>query len=185
MTPHAGYLLASPQAWQLCEDSTAWSPKCVQHLRPSAPGQTGEDWGGVWPGRVDFGLPHKQAAVCGQGMDIEWVDSYLNNKLDWTQNTDRLQEGPEQAPALFKHRSPGERGPLVMTCHGICHFVRCGLLGQQHHRKWKADIGQDYKKVQLSPAQPITLQAHFFTVTLFYSVTFVLLTFFVLLFFKL
>lgn len=51
--------------------------------------------GGVWPGRMDFGLPHKQAAVCGQGMDIEWVDSYLNNKLDWTQNTNRLQEGPE------------------------------------------------------------------------------------------
>lgn len=158
-------------------------------------------------------------------MDTEWVDSYLNNKLDWTQNTDRLQEGPEQAPALLKHRSPGVRGPLGTTCYGICHFVWCGLLGQQHHRKWKADIGQDYK-VQLSPQPPrhtglcmslycltdwstltvwrtfrsqvfpschcpalqptlsvlqpctITLQVHFFTVALFYSVRFVPLLFF-------
>ncbi|KAK7925203.1 hypothetical protein WMY93_007513 [Mugilogobius chulae] len=57
-----------------------------------------------------------------QGRDIERVDSYkylgvhLNNKLDWTHNTDALyRKGQSRLYLLRRLRSFGVRGPLLRT----------------------------------------------------------------------
>ncbi|KAK7880072.1 hypothetical protein WMY93_033264 [Mugilogobius chulae] len=81
-----------------------------------------------------------------QERNIERVDSYkvlgvhLNNKLDWTHNTDALyRKGQSRLYLLRRLRSFGVRGPLLRTFYdsvgGICHPVRCGLLEQQHQER--------------------------------------------------
>lgn len=74
-------------------------------------------------------------------MDIEQVDSYkylgvhLNNKLDWTHNTDALyRKGQSRLYLLRRLRSFGVRGPLLKTFydsvvepvifHGVVHWRR-------------------------------------------------------------
>ncbi|KAK7884454.1 hypothetical protein WMY93_027577 [Mugilogobius chulae] len=73
---------------------------------------------------VDFRRRHSIAPppVNIQGRDIERVDSYkylgvhLNNKLDWTHNTDALyRKGQSRLYLLRRLRSFGVRGPLLRT----------------------------------------------------------------------
>uniref|UniRef100_A0A668RTD8 Rhomboid domain containing 1 n=1 Tax=Oreochromis aureus TaxID=47969 RepID=A0A668RTD8_OREAU len=73
-----------------------------------------------------------------QGMDIEAVDSYrylgvhLNNKLDWTHNSDALyRKGQSRLYLLRRLRSFGVEGPLLKT------FVRSKYLNKIFFRRNK------------------------------------------------
>ncbi len=77
-----------------------------------------------------------------QGMVIEMVKSYmhlsvhLNNKLDWTNNTNTLyRKGQSRLSAEETQvfwSAEGTPGDLLSLCGGISHLLWNGLLGQQH-----------------------------------------------------
>ncbi|KAJ0022335.1 hypothetical protein NQD34_009825 [Periophthalmus magnuspinnatus] len=75
---------------------------------------------------VDFRRRHSTVrSVNIQGRDIERVDSYkylgvhLNNKLDWSHNTDALyRKGQSRLCLLRRLRSFGVRGSLLKTFYG-------------------------------------------------------------------
>ena len=75
-----------------------------------------------------------------QGSDIELVDSFtylgvhLNNKLDWSHNTDAVyKNGQSRLHLLRRLRSFGVCRPLLRTflrlCGGLYHPLHLGLLG--------------------------------------------------------
>ncbi|KAI5613842.1 hypothetical protein C0J50_11272 [Silurus asotus] len=97
-----------------------------------------------------------------QEKDIVRVDFYkylgvhLNNKLDWTDNTEAIyKKGQNRLFLLRRLRSFGVQGELLKTffclCCGISHILWGGLLGQQHLYCRQEETRQADQESQLSP----------------------------------
>ena len=94
-----------------------------------------------------------------QGLDIEIVEEYnthvhINNKLDWTHNTDVLYKKSQSCLHLLRRmRSFGVRRTLLKTFYDsvvISDLLRCGLLGLWKLREGQEETQQAGEKGQLS-----------------------------------
>lgn len=71
----------------------------------------------------------------------KYVGLHLDNKLDWSENTDALyRKGWSQLYFLsWLEQTPPD---VLAVCHGRCPLPCCGLLGRQHEEEGRWATGQ-------------------------------------------